>query len=459
MVGPDLKNALDHVVVVMFENRSFDNLLGRLYQPGEVPSFEGVIGKDLSNPIPEWVEHGAGGGPIPYGIAKDMNTPTTDPGEEYQHVNTQLFGQINPTSNRGVLAPQMISPYNAPADTSQPPPMSGFVTDFISAFTAEMGRQPTYDEYAQIMAGYTPEQVPVLSTLARGFGTFDHWFAAVPSQTFTNRSFFHAATASGFVVNSPYGNFPVHNTAETIFDRLDAAGLTWRVYCDPPSSITFTGLIHASRLRDRFATHFLTTDQFYEDAANGDLPTYSFIEPNLRHGHNDMQPPISALMPGMSYDSPSSILGGEALLAKIYTAIRSSESATESNCYNTLFMVVFGRARRTVDRQGRRIRRHRAAADPGRPATTRGLAGRRPAPGPGNHRPAGAPGPDADPAGAGQPRRFPRAGQTTRQTRPGRQGPGERHRRPGPGHGLRGRRRNVPPPATQTRGESLIRTL
>src|SRR6478735_4761487 len=46
------ENALDHVVVVMFENRSFDNLLGRLYEPGEVTSFEGVIGKDLSNPVP-----------------------------------------------------------------------------------------------------------------------------------------------------------------------------------------------------------------------------------------------------------------------------------------------------------------------------------------------------------------------------------------------------------------------
>jgi phospholipase C len=40
------EHALDHVVAVMFENRSFDNLLGRLYEPGEVASFEGVIGKD-----------------------------------------------------------------------------------------------------------------------------------------------------------------------------------------------------------------------------------------------------------------------------------------------------------------------------------------------------------------------------------------------------------------------------
>ena len=84
------------------------------------------------------------------------------------------------------------------------------------------------------MAGYTPEQLPVLSALARGFATFDHWFAEVPSQTFTNRSFFHAASSSGFVVNAPYANFPKHNTAETLFERLEAKGLSWRVYCDPP---------------------------------------------------------------------------------------------------------------------------------------------------------------------------------------------------------------------------------
>jgi hypothetical protein len=45
MPHPDRSNALDHIVVLMFENRSFDNLLGRLYEPGEVASFEGVIGE------------------------------------------------------------------------------------------------------------------------------------------------------------------------------------------------------------------------------------------------------------------------------------------------------------------------------------------------------------------------------------------------------------------------------
>ena len=45
MRAPTRANALDHIVVVMFENRSFDILLGRMYEPGEVASFEGVIGK------------------------------------------------------------------------------------------------------------------------------------------------------------------------------------------------------------------------------------------------------------------------------------------------------------------------------------------------------------------------------------------------------------------------------
>ena len=128
--------------------------------------------------------------------------------------------------------------------------MDGFLTDYISMFVAELGRQPTYDEYAQFMTGYTPEQMPVMSGIARGFATFDHWFCDVPSCTFPNRSFFHAGTSSGYVVNmTPPESFVAHNTAETLFDRLEAHGLTWRVYCDPPSHYSLTGLIHAPRLR------------------------------------------------------------------------------------------------------------------------------------------------------------------------------------------------------------------
>ncbi len=350
MPRPDRSSALDHVVVVMFENRSFDNLLGRLYQPGEVASFEGVIGKDLANPVPDWATDRSGGDAVRYGLAAGMNTPSPDPGEEYQHVNTQLFGIIDPLANRGVLAENMVAPFNAPPDPRQRPTMDGFVADYISAFAAEIGRPPTYAEYAQIMTGYSPEQLPVTSTLARGFATFDHWFCDVPSQTFANRSFFHAASSSGYVVNlTPADAFPLHNTAETIFERLDQQGLSWRVYCDPPSHLSLTGVIHAPRLWPYFGTRFVSTDQFVQDAADGTLPTYSFIEPNLLYGHNDMHPAFDALFPGSPIDPPSSLLGGEALLAKIYNAVRSASSLQGSNAWNTLLVVTFDEHGGTYD--------------------------------------------------------------------------------------------------------------
>jgi phospholipase C len=345
----DRQRVLDHVVVMMFENRSFDHLVGRLYEPGEVKSFEGVIGKDLKNPIPEWAEHGADRKFVSYGVASNMNTPSPDPGEEYPHINTDLFGIQNPRNRFQPLA-RMVAPYNAPDDPRQQPTMDGFVADYISAFAAEKRRQPTYEEYSQIMTGYTPEQMPVLSALGRGFATFDHWFCEVPSQTFTNRSFFHAATASGYVINYPPADaFPVHNTAETLFERLDAKGLTWRVYCDAPSPASFTGIIHASRLRNRFATNFSTVADFLDDARAGRLPTYSFIEPNMWHSHNDMHPPVSALMHGLPFDEPSSLLGGEALLASIYDAVRTSSSSNGSNYLNTLLLVAFDEAGGTYD--------------------------------------------------------------------------------------------------------------
>lgn len=348
MPRPTRSNALDHVVVVMFENRSFDNLLGRLYEPGEVPSFEGVLGKDLSNPIPVWAEHGADKKVVSYGVAPNMNTPWPDPGEELPHINTQLFGILD-EANRGVLQPEQT--FNTPNHPTQHPSMEGFLTDYISTFTAEFGRQPTYAEYAQYMTGYTPEQMPVMAGLARGFATFDHWFCDVPSCTFPNRSFFHAATSSGYVVNlSPPESFVAHNDAETLFDRLEAHGLTWKVYCDPPSHYSLTGLIHAPRLRDRFATHFFSTDQFFEDTDRGELPTYSFIEPQIiGHAHNDMHPAYGMLTPGLTWDPPSSLIGGEDLLARLYNAIRASSSETGSNYLNTTLLVTFDEHGGTYD--------------------------------------------------------------------------------------------------------------
>ena len=238
----DKSNAFDHVVLVLFENRSLDNVLGHLYGPEDGKTFEGVIGKDLSNPIPAWAEHGAERKVVPYTVATDMDSPNPDSGEEHFHTNTQLFNTLD-DHNRFKIGDAASAPWNAPPSGAKPT-MDGFVTDYISNFTGEIGRQPTYDEYAHIMTGYTPEQLPVLNGIARDFGVFDHWFCEVPSQTFMNRSFWTAATSSGLVVNSPMSKWFTKNDAETIFERLEAHGKTWKVYVMEPMVLSFTGLIH-----------------------------------------------------------------------------------------------------------------------------------------------------------------------------------------------------------------------
>jgi phospholipase C len=340
MSVPDRSSALDHVVVVLFENRSLDNVLGHLYGPGDGKNFDGVIGKELSNPIPAWAEHGADRKVVPYTVATDMDSPNPDSGEEYFHTNTQLFNVLN-EANRFKIGEAVVAPWNTPPPGAVPT-MDGFVTDYISTFTGEIGRQPTYDEYAHIMTGCTPEQLPVLNGIARDFGVFDHWFSEVPSQTFMNRSFWTAATSSGFVVNSPVSKWFAKNDAETIFNRLESHGRTWKVYVMEPMPLSFTGLIHYPRLRHRLASHFVPFAEFERDAAAGTLPDFSLIEPNMLTGHGDYHPAFGrsfSAAVNLKMDNPSSLLSGEAFLARVFSAYRSATSETGANVWNTALLI------------------------------------------------------------------------------------------------------------------------
>ena len=340
MPVPDRSHALDHIVVVLFENRSLDNVLGHLYTPEDGKNFDGVIGKDLTNPIPGWAEHRDGRDVVPYTVATDMDSPNPDSGEEYYHTNTQLYNVID-DHNRGKIGEAVAAPWNAPPPGSVPT-MDGFVTDYISTFTGEIGRQPTYDEYAHIMTGYTPDQLPVLNGIARDFGVFDHWFCEVPSQTFMNRSFWTAATSSGLVVNSPMKKWLTENDAETLFERIEAHGRTWKVYVMEPMPVSFTGMIHYPRLRDRLATHFVPFAEFEKDAAAGTLPDFSLIEPNMIAGHGDYHPAFGRSFTDtvdIALDSPSSMLSGEAFLQRVFTAYRSATAEAGTNVWNTALLI------------------------------------------------------------------------------------------------------------------------
>jgi phospholipase C len=332
-------DAFEHVVVLMLENRSFDNLLGHLYPAGGAPrgqSFEGAAGKALSNPIPPdalYAERRI----VPVWSGTVMDNPNPDPGEEYPHVSTQLYGVVDPPGNRFLAATAMRAPFNTPAAPLATAPMNGFVIDYINNYVRTQGRPPRYDEYRVIMQCYAPESVPVISTLAREFAVCDHWHCDVPSQTFTNRSFFHAASASGAVINEPYAHWVRHNDAETIFERLSAKGLGWKIYFDERDVFPLTGLIHYPRLAPFIADSFFTMQRFFADARNGTLPRYAFIEPRLFINHNDMHPPIEIA----GRTQRSSILDGEMLINEVYEAIRLSDNMRGSNFRNTLLAIVF----------------------------------------------------------------------------------------------------------------------
>jgi phospholipase C len=127
----DILNRIDHIVVLMMENRSFDNMLGWLYDPLNLPpfdqvprdqKFDGVSGRPLFNPIPETAS-GSEYGIVPVGRAATLDTPPVNPGETYPHVNTQLFGTIIPPGNRPPYQP----PYNLPDPLPDQYPMNGFI--------------------------------------------------------------------------------------------------------------------------------------------------------------------------------------------------------------------------------------------------------------------------------------------------------------------------------------------
>jgi phospholipase C len=132
------------------------------------------------------------------------------------------------------------------------------------------------------------------------------------------------------------------NDAETIFDRLEAHGRSWKVYVMEPMPVSFTGVIHHPRLKDRLGTHFVPFTEFEKDAAAGDLPDFSLIEPNMVGGHGDYHPAFGRSFSAavdLAMDNPSAMLAGEAFLQRVFTAYRSATSETGPNVWNTPLLI------------------------------------------------------------------------------------------------------------------------
>ena len=278
---------IQHVVVLMLENRSFDSMLGRLY-PAR-PDFDGLTG-DESN---EWDGKAYQVWASPEATPEAACLPNPDPNELFADMTEQIFG--------------------AGSQPPLPPTMSGFVANYMRTGT---------NDPRGVMHGFAPEQVPVISELARSFGVSDRWHASAPNQTWPNRFFVHTGTAGGYVNNSP-PHFPY--LMPTIFNRLSQRRRSWRIYHhDIPLSAALLSILN--ELPEHLASF---EDDFASDAAAGRLPNYSFIEPRyfpsriLRRMPNDQHP-------------PHNVAYGERLIARCYNALRNGAGWEQ-----TLLVVIY----------------------------------------------------------------------------------------------------------------------
>lgn len=331
-------DSFDHVVVLMLENRSFDNLLGLIYPDGVPPGapagkdFAGVT-VQMSNPVPSDAANQPpdGSGKVFVTKTGDYCQPYPDPGEEFEHINRQISG--------------------VPGGGGSPedPTMEGFVADYIEKLEEPEsklhGKAPTFVQYSQIMQSFDPDALPVLSTLAREFGVFDHWYCSVPSQTWCNRAFWNAGTSWGRVNQSPFGPWFLHNHTDTLFNQISDAGtgLSWKVYHETPY-IALTNIIHSGALI-RHESHFHKLERFFEDCERGELPSYSFLEPDFILEHDDYHPSSAGWGIVDHKTGPGTVLLGERLVARIYNAIRTSQgrpgTGTGNTSQNTLLVITF----------------------------------------------------------------------------------------------------------------------
>ena len=335
----EMQSNIEHVVHLMFENRGFDHLLGWLYdvnrqpkvhipalRPGEL-EFYGIPHDAQLNPLP-WLPGDASfyeAGPEKYtgkrhhihrGTWGYCYMPACDPGEGWQDVGEQIFG---PSWTEGKLGP--------PLDWQ----MYGF---YLNYQKQRFGVGSDRD----ILATCTPEELPVMHTLAESFAVSDMWFCSAPTQTNPNRAFSLGGSSQGRRDNCTFNGKPF-DTLRTIFTVLGEQGHSWKLYADHHwmllEKLYFTqylfpmGMEHGS---------FGSIGDFAADVANDALPRFTYIEPAF-FGEATW-PPF-----GTDYHPPFKLKDGEWFLKKIYDILRTHPAVFEK----TLFIVTFDEHGGTYD--------------------------------------------------------------------------------------------------------------
>jgi phospholipase C len=284
---PAGSDPIKHVILLMLENHSFDQMLG-IFQT-VYPELDGINPKSATRVNKD--RRGREYAQLPM-TERQM---IVDPMHEVEHVSKQIGGGKN----------------------------SGFVLDLEQQYA-----QASEEQKRQIMGYYPMDFLPALHPLAHDFTICDQWFSSLPGPTWPNRLFALSGTSSG-IVQMPEGKeepdlqgfFQQHQ--DTIFDRLDEGKVSWKVYChDIPQSIVLTN----QRKAENRARYF-SFDDFIKDAQGREsaFPQFSFIEPRYSgEDQNDDHP-------------PHDVMKAQQLIASVYNAIRANGELWNS----TLLVVLY----------------------------------------------------------------------------------------------------------------------
>jgi len=252
---------VEHIVVIMQENRSYDHYFGRLRRQSGPP-------RGTSNPNP------TGGDPI-----KPFHTHRYCEVADLDHSWSGTHREVNGGAMDGFTAENV--------DTNDP-------------------------RGQRTMGYYTRRDLPYYYKLYKKFATGDRYFCSVLSQTFPNRYYLLAGTSFGEIRN----NFASYSQ-RTIFNLLDEASpaVSWKIYySDLPFGALFSYVLDKIPTNGALMGTNDATNPFLLDAAAGTLPQVSFVDPSfIGEAENDEHPPTNVQL-GQAFTSKiiNAIMAGPA---------------------------------------------------------------------------------------------------------------------------------------------------
>lgn len=193
----------------------------------------------------------------------------------------------------------------------------GKMDGFVAAFADEGGEAKT------TMGHYDDRDIPYYWNVADDYVLFDRFFTSANGGSLRNHMYWVAGQPGNEVSDAiPTTGFDF----ETIFDRLNAAGVSWKFYVqnydpsitlfnkeigDRGSQIVWVPILNFPRylIDQKFMSHIVPLTDYYEDLERGTLPEVSYIVPS-----------------GASEHPPGSIQAGEAFVRTLVGSLMRSSS-------------------------------------------------------------------------------------------------------------------------------------